>query len=328
MAHGAPAHCPGRALPHACSSIGLLNERETMQETYDTRRSRRLFLGQLAALAHAAFLGKAAGAGLLQGGPEDKDIYLETMLWATGQQRSTLPVGDAAAAFGQHFLGKPYVGHTLEAPGDEHLVINLREFDCLTFVENMLALARCVKSGERGFDAFQRQLTTIRYRGGVIDGYPSRLHYFSDWVNDNVKKGIVENLTRNLGGKSYRKAITFMTTHAESYRQLERKDFVRRVAEREKVLSRERHYHIPSDRIAGIQNRLQNGDLIGTTTTMEGMDVSHTGMVLRQGNVVRFMHASLSGKNVLVSPGSLAEYVTGISSHTGIIVLRPLEPRP
>ncbi len=299
-----------------------------MQETYDTRGSRRLFLGQLAALVNAALLGKAAGAGVLQGSPDDGDIYLETMLWAKAQQLSALPVGEAVAAFGQHFLGTPYVGHTLEAPGDEHLVVNLREFDCMTFVENMFALARCVKSGERGFDAFQKQLTTIRYRSGVIDGYPSRLHYFSDWVKDNVQKGIVEDLTRRLGGKSYKKAITFMTAHTESYRQLERKDFVQRVAKREKVLSREHHYYIPSNRIARIQDRLQNGDLIGTTTSMKGMDVSHTGMVLRQDTVVRFMHAPLSGNKVLVSEGSLAEYVTGIPSHTGIVVVRPLEPRP
>lgn len=298
-----------------------------MQEPYSTSGSRRLFLGQLAVLAHAALLGKAAGAGVLQGSPDDEDIYLETMLWAKAQQLSTLPVGEAVAAFGQHFLGAPYVGHTLETSGDEHLVINLQEFDCMTFVENMLALARCVKSGERGFDAFQKQLTAIRYRSGVIDGYPSRLHYFSDWVKDNVQKGIVEDLTRKLGGRSYRKAVNFMTTHTESYRQLERKDFVQRIAKRENVLSRERHYCIPPNRIARIQDRLQNGDLIGTTTSMKGMDVSHTGMVLRQDTVVRFMHAPLSGKKVLVSEGSLAEYVTGIPSHTGIVVLRPLEPR-
>ena len=293
---------------------------------FDDRSTRRTFLGRLAFLVNASLLGNAASAAWFQVVKEDEDLFREAMLWAKGEQLSTRPIGEVITAFGQHFLGTPYVGHTLEVPGDEHLVINLREFDCLTFCENMLTLARCLKSEQQGFDAFQKHLTTIRYSSGVIDGYPSRLHYFSDWVKDNVQKGIVEDITRKLGGTAYRKSITFMSTHVASYRQLDRKDFVERIRAAEKALSAAQHYHVPSKQIADVQHRLQDGDLIGTTTTMEGMDVSHTGMVFRQGGIVRFMHAPLSGKKVLVSTGSLAEYVAGITSHTGIVVARPLAP--
>ncbi len=42
---------------------------------------------------------------------------------------------------GKFFLGTPYVVGTLETKRGEHLVVNLREFDCVTFVENVVALA-------------------------------------------------------------------------------------------------------------------------------------------------------------------------------------------
>ena len=135
------------------------------------------------------------------------------MAWAKKNGIAKLPVGEAMAAFGQHFIGTPYVAHSLEEPGDEHLVVNLRGFDCLTFVENMLAMARCVRSGKTTFDDFKRQLTLIRYTGGVISGYPSRLHYFTDWMMDNGKKGVVQPLTQELGGAAYTKTIDFMSTH-------------------------------------------------------------------------------------------------------------------
>ncbi len=297
-----------------------------MNMSPDIRSTRRFFLGQLALLLPAAFLGRAAGRNLLQADMSDEEIFLEAMLLANMRGFSSGPVGHAVAAFGQHFTGTPYKGHTLEAPGEERLVVNLREFDCLTFVENMLALARSHKSGKRGFEDFQKQLTTIRYTGGIIKGYPSRLHYFSTWIRDNIQKGIVQDITRELGGSAYTKTINFMTTHRTSYRQLDRAEFVQQIRREERLLSGSPHYHIPSDHIGGIQNRLQSGDIIGTTTTMVGMDVSHTGMVLRLGSVARFMHASLSGKKVLISSGPLAEYVAGIPSHTGIMVVRPLEP--
>ena len=101
--------------------------------------------------------------------------------------------------------------------GAEHLVINLRELDCVTFVENVVALAWLVTSREKSFEAFRRMLRKIRYRQGRLQGYTSRLHYFSDWIYDNEKKGIVRDVTKEIGGRPSRKAVTFMTTHADLY---------------------------------------------------------------------------------------------------------------
>jgi cell wall-associated NlpC family hydrolase len=287
--------------------------------------TRRTFLGQLALIA----AGTALGGSTLEsfaGMKTDGQIFRATMAWAKKNGIARLPIGEAMAAFGQHFIGTPYVAHSLEEPGDEHLVVNLRGFDCLTFVENMLAMARCVRSGKTTFDDFSRQLTHIRYTGGTIDGYPSRLHYFTDWMRDNGNKGVVRPLTQELGGEGYTKTIDFMTTHTGSYQQLADTAFVQRMKVVESSLSAGPLHYIAADKIAEIEAKLQSGDVVGTVTTMAGMDIAHTGMVLRRGGKVHFMHAPLSGKKVLVSDGTLAEYIHGIRSHTGIIIGRPLEP--
>ena len=291
------------------------------------RSTRRGFLGALTLLAQASLLTKVPGAAAAVVEKTDEEVFLDAMSFAKLHKLEDRPIGEVMTAFGRKFLGTPYVGHTLEAPGDEHLVINLRQFDCMTFVENMLTLARCVKSGKTNFAEFKIALTNARYAGGAIDGYPSRLHYFSLWIQDNAQKGVVKDITRELGSTAYEKSVDYMTTHARSYRQLERKDFVQRIKVMELELSRAPLHHISREDIEAMQDRLQDGDVIGTTTAMEGMDVSHTGLVVRDGGVVRFMHAPLSGKQVMISEGSLADYVKNIKSHTGIVAARPLEPK-
>lgn len=255
----------------------------------------------------------------------DEDILERTMTWATGAGWLGKPVGMTMTALGEHFLGVPYVAHSLEEPGEEHLVINLRGFDCLTLVENCLSLARCLSAGKTSFEAFRAELTRIRYAGGIIGGYTSRLHYFSDWVSDNARKGIVSDITRAVGGEDYRKEINFMSLHRDSYKQLADDAALARVRAAEERLSANALHRIPTATIASVLESLRDGDIIGTVTSMQGMDISHTGMVIVKDGIARFMHAPLSGGTVTISEGSLAEYVRRNKSMTGIVVARPLE---
>ena len=96
--------------------------------------------------------------------------------------------------FGKKFLGLPYVGHTLELGNEEHLIINLRELDCTTFVETVAALSICDKNDQRTFEDYCQNLMMIRYRNGKMNGYPSRLHYFTWWGEDNERLGIVKDI--------------------------------------------------------------------------------------------------------------------------------------
>ena len=130
---------------------------------------------------------------------EDIEIYND-LIEIVRRCDVTPSMGDLMLIVGKYFQGFPYVGNTLEREGEESLVINLREFDCFTFVENAVALAWIIKKGKSEFDDYVDALERIRYRDGILDGYSSRLHYFSDWLFDNGQKGIVKDITAYGGG--------------------------------------------------------------------------------------------------------------------------------
>src|SRR5690606_9014874 len=161
--------------------------------------------------------------------------------------------------------------------GPERLVVNLREFDCVTYVESVLAMARLVKARTADYDAFKAQLIRIRYRGGVLDGYPSRLHYFSEWIHDNAAEGVVRDVTQELGGVRRAGRVDFMSKHPSSYRQLADAGNLAAITKIEKALDQRTRYYIPQDRIARVEDRIRDGDIIAMTTTIEGLDVAHTG---------------------------------------------------
>ena len=235
------------------------------------------------------------------------------------------PIGDAIVEIGKSFLGTEYTAGTLEINSpNESLVVNLREFDCVTFVENCLTFARCLKKGKTTFDDYKNELEYIRYRDGKIDGYASRLHYFCDWIYDNENKGIVKNISSELGVE-YSKTIDFMSTHTKSYKQLSDKDTLESIKSVENSINSRYHYYIPKKNIAKIHDQLQNGDIIATTTSINGLDVTHTGYVYKgDDGGTYFLHASSKSKEVIISKNSLADYVAEDSKKTGIMVARPV----
>lgn len=256
--------------------------------------------------------------------PADSVIFEEKIAWALENRLDTLPIGEAMARLGQTFVGTKYTPQTLELEGPERLIINLRELDCVTFVENVLALARIVRAGTPDYDSFKRELVRIRYRNGVLSGYASRLHYFSEWIADNEAKGIVDDVTVEVGGVPMPGDITFMTEHRDAYRQLADTAVVAEIREIELELSgRERHY-IPEDRIAAVEQNIQNGDIIAATSTLEGLDIAHTGLALWVDGRLHLMHAPLVGSIVEISEVPLADRIKGIEAQDGIMVARPL----
>jgi cell wall-associated NlpC family hydrolase len=258
---------------------------------------------------------------------EDERIFHTTMDLAAREGLADKPIGDVVAALGFSFLGIPYVAHSLETTGPECLVVNLRAFDCTTFMENCLVLARCVKLKRSSFDDYRRQLQFVRYRGGIIDGYPSRLHYFTDWVQDNERKKVLQDVSESVGGKRAEKVIDFMSTHPSSYRQLDDTATVRRIREVEKRLTARGFPFVWKGQVPDLLGKIRNGDVIGTATSMAGIDVSHTGIAVQKDGTVKFLHAPLSGGTVQVSEGSLADYLARHNAMTGIVVARPLEPQ-
>jgi hypothetical protein len=257
----------------------------------------------------------------------DEVVFAQVIARARAERMDTLPIGEVIARIGYWFVGTPYVPATLEAPGPEGLVVNLREFDCVTYVESMLALARVIRAGRSDFESYKQELRNIRYRDGKLLDYTSRLHYFSEWIANNGAKGIVADVTSKLGGVPDPEPIDFMTRHHTSYRQLTDARVLQEVRAREAELSRRTRYMIPEQQIQTVAPGIQNGDVIAATTSMKGLDVAHTGIALWVQGKLHMMHAPLVGDSVEVSKDPLAERIIYIDGQDGIMVARPQEPR-
>ncbi len=251
-------------------------------------------------------------------------IFDSLMERARAEEWAKAPLGKVMMNVGEWFGGNPYVAGTLDQPAYEQLVVKLDGFDCVTFVESTLALARTITDESYSLPAFVENLESQRYRDGKLDGYCSRLHYFSDWIINNESRGHVRNITREIGGELLDKNIDFMTTHRESYPHLVDDSLFAGIQEMEERLKDFQMYYIPQHKISSVYDRLQAGDILAIATDIEGLDVSHTGMVYKhEDGRAGFLHAS-TAKGVIVSP-DLQAYVENNRRQIGIVVARPLD---
>ena len=271
---------------------------------------------------------------LSEGTAEDWGIVRSTLARAWEEGLHLLPLGETMARIGVGFVGTAYVPATLEVEGPERLVVNLRELDCVTFVENVLALGRFVHLHDPSMlddeellrAEYRGLLTEIRYRGGKLEGYPSRLHYFSEWIADNEARGLVRDVSRELGGMADETPIDFMSTHPEAYRQLSEPGVVDEIARTEARLSARPRYYIGEERIEEAAPDIADGDIIAATSTVGGLDIAHTGLALVRDGSVFLLHAPLVGSEVQISEVPLSERVQRIGGQDGIMVARPLNP--
>lgn len=224
-----------------------------------------------------------------------------------------------------HFEGIPYVANTLEQEGEERLVINLNEFDCTTFVENVLALSSCVKAGEANSRCFQNRLVEIRYRKGIIDQYPSRLHYFSEWLADNQSKGYLNIVSNDFGDMAFDSKTGFMSANASKYAKLaQNPSFVEKMKSIESRISKITFKCVSEGKTEEKENLIKNGDIIAFCSGIEGLDITHVGLAYRKKNQLHFIHASTSKDQVVVSEKSLADYVKDRDNVYGVLVARPV----
>ncbi|MEI7581751.1 MAG: N-acetylmuramoyl-L-alanine amidase-like domain-containing protein [Runella sp.] len=218
------------------------------------------------------------------------------------------------------FAGNPYVSHTLEQT-PEKLVCNLSEFDCYTFVESVLAMT-LARHHQKSYLEFQTLLRQMRYRDGKLEGYGSRLHYFWEWKQQGQAMGWYFDVTEQLGGTKAQPVINFMTTHRGLYPALEDETTFQEIQRSEKKLSENFWHYLPKSKVGEIETHLQEGDIVGITSGIAGLDFNHEGFIVKKGNQAYLLHASSDAKKVMVSTEPLADYLQKIKKHSGIVVLR------
>ena len=263
---------------------------------------------------------------IIEASPTDSlSLYLfqGVMAFSQESQLSNEPIGVIIQQVGTWFMDSPYVAGTLDHANEEKLVIKLDGYDCVTFVESTLALSRTIAEGSTSFEDFSEKMIEQRYRESKIEGYCSRLHYFSEWIYTNAKRGLVEDITEQLGGVKLEKTLNFMSTHRDSYPQLASNEALfAELIEVEKGLINLDIFYIPQGQIREKYNALQEGDIIALATDIKGLDVVHTGFVFKtEEGGTGLMHASTT-KGVTVSP-DLQDYVENNKRQIGILVARP-----
>lgn len=227
------------------------------------------------------------------------------------------------AAVGQEFLETPYVADTLEGE-EEKLRINLDEMDCTTFVETVLTIAYTAGEGRTSWRDYVYNLEKIRYRNGEINGYASRLHYFSDWVVDNVHRGTIKEYTTRMPVNDWTvKTLDFMSSNRDKYAALSDSTEFERIKNYEIGYRNHRYPYVKTGRLSSkpIMAALKDGDIVALTTKTPGLDVTHMGIIIKKDGVPHLMHASSKQGKVVVDELPLVEYLRK-SGGTGIRIVR------
>lgn len=244
-------------------------------------------------------------------------------------EASRLQAGtDIPLFFARKFIGIPYVAHTLEVNDDERLVVNTRELDCTTLVETVTALTLCAYSNETTYDAYCRHLQLMRYREGRIDDYTSRIHYFTEWIVENQKAGIVREIqSPNPPFTAVQTVkVDYMSRHPQSYKALKaHPEYLAAIKRMEQSITGLKFRYIPKAQVMdskAMREAVRDGDIIAITCSKPGLDIAHLGFAVWHKDGLHMLNASMIHKKVVDEPMTLREYLSKHPSHTGIRIIR------
>ena len=255
-------------------------------------------------------------------GERDKDLVEKWLAEAVSLPKDSC----RTLHFAKKMLGVPYVAGTLDENEKEQLVVRLDALDCTTFVETVLAFSMADKRGERDWKGFKKALTDIRYRDGLLNGYASRLHYFSDWIRNNEQMGFFRECTSESACAQFQELwLDFMSTHSESYLPMKKDtSLINEIALQEKKWQGVSVAYIPKDKLnlSPEDLKIKNGDILAITTNIKGLDVVHVGFAYWKGEELHLLHASSNAMKVIEDAQSLYDYSKNKKAHTGVRAIR------
>lgn len=228
----------------------------------------------------------------------------------------------------EQLKGIPYVAHTLEPNNNERLIINLRQLDCTTFVEQVAALYLCVKERKTTFADYCKMLQKLRYEGGAEPHYTKRLHYYSSWIEDKKSMDICKEIQSPNPPftKVQRLSLNWMTTHVNDYRMLKNNpSWVQQIRKMEQKMEGRQYRYIPKEQIKNtrlLRNTIKDGDIIAIITNKKGLDTQHLGFALWHKDGLHLLNASSIHKKVIDEPMTLRTYLYKHPSMPGVRIIR------
>lgn len=219
-------------------------------------------------------------AGAVRAGEPTPDLAFLARLIA--ESAAIEGMGQRVGHISGRLRGRPYLAHPLigSATRPEQLVTRLDAFDCVTFVETVLAIAAAHDPA-----GFIRQLVGIRYRGGVID-WRQRLHYATAWSEYQVARGLLIDLTTGSLALRVGKLLHL-------------------VPGLDPVTASYRYY--PRRAFPAIAPALETGDIIFFTSGSTGLDTNHMGIVIRREE--QWLLRSASRRRRAVADEPLPDYI-------------------
>ena len=215
-----------------------------------------------------------------------------------------------------------------DTTGAEALAVELDHFECVSFLESSLAVARCAWRGKPTEGCFVWEVAGFRYRSGLMSNYASRLHYFVDWLEDNGGRWRLKNITDELGGRPVARDFFYLTRRAARVPALSAPSLRRSMTAIEADLSSRQHSVLGRNSIRSALDAMQDGDLIAVAGNRPGHLITHAGFVVKgEGERARLLHASSYHRRVVVTREDVADYVMRRPARTGVIVARPLPPK-
>ncbi len=197
--------------------------------------------------------------------------------------------------FSKLLLGHPYQANPLIGSRDtpEVFAASLDGFDCVTYVETVLALTRASRP-----DEFLDCLRGIRYAGGCLE-WAKRNHYMTGWIRSNARIG----------------AVRTIAAPVRAIRKDRLLDAVPGLPPR-----RVRFSCVPKRQIKKLESSLETGDLIFFASTRPHLDVFHCGILMKEADRWRMRHAARSRQGVVEQ--GLDEFLKS-NRMAGVIVVRP-----
>lgn len=230
--------------------------------------------------------------------------------------------------FARQLKDIPYVAQTLEVSPTERLIVNLRQLDCTTYVETVCALTMCMNRQQYSFADYCHNLQMLRYRNGIINGYDSRLHYFTQWIEDNTRLGFVRETQSQAPPFNATQTIDvfYMSRNPEKYPMLKgNTTLISSIAAQEHAINGTRYQFITKDNITNTQTMrrtINDGDIIAIITSIPGLDTSHIGIAVWHRDGLHLLNASQIHKKVVEEPMTLRKYMQQHPRQTGIRVIR------
>ncbi len=287
----------------------------------------RKFIYSLILVAGGALMGMGHAAAVTQQQMRfhcANDTTEINQLLKKGVESGLKSPNELVCLYAHELMGRPYVAQTLEGT-PEVLTIDIDELDCTTFVETLYALARTTMTGRYSWRDYAANLESIRYRGGEMNGYTSRLHYISEWAVENTSRGNLTEVTGDLDGARYMiKTLDFMTTHRSAYPALADSATFEKMRSLEIGYRNHRFAYVKKESLHNkkLIEQLKSGDFVALVTKIDGLDVTHMGVIEKKDGRLYLLDASSVGKKVQLETDDMMEMLRRNRSNLGIRVFR------